>query len=61
MDIDALLNPEGESHVLTETSDKEIYHAVMDSIKARENIDINGGDDFDDNSPMEPHPTCREC
>ena len=60
MDINALLNPDGESHILTETSDKEIYHAVMDSIKARENIDINGGDNVDDDSPMEPHPTRRE-
>jgi hypothetical protein len=42
------------------TSDKEIYRAVMDSIKARENIDINGGDDVDDDSPMEPCPTRRE-
>jgi hypothetical protein len=40
------------------TSDKEIYCAVMDSIKACENIDINGGDDVDDDSPMKPHPTC---
>jgi hypothetical protein len=54
------LNPDGESEVLTETSDKEIYHAVMDLIKARKNIDINGGDDVDDDSPMEPHPTRRE-
>jgi hypothetical protein len=60
MDINALLNPDGESQVLTETSDKEIYHAVMDSIKARKNIDINGGDDVDNDFPMEPHPTCHE-
>jgi hypothetical protein len=32
----------------------------MDSIKARENININGGDDVDDDSPMEPCPTRRE-
>ena len=29
MDIKALLNPAGESHVLTETSDREIYQAVI--------------------------------
>jgi hypothetical protein len=34
-----------------------LNRAVMDSIKARENININGGDDVDDDSPMEPHPT----
>src|ERR1700678_3578022 len=60
MDINALLNPDDESHVSTETSDKEIYHAVMDSIKARESIDINGGDNVDDDSPVEPPPTRRE-
>jgi hypothetical protein len=60
MDINALLNPDGESHILTETSDKEIYNAVMDSIKACENIDINSGDNVNDDSPIEPHPTHRE-
>ena len=47
MDIEALLNPEGESQILTEASDQEIYWSVMDTIKACENIDINGGDDID--------------
>jgi hypothetical protein len=44
MDIESLLNPEGESPVLTETSDREIYQAVMDANTARENIEINSGD-----------------
>jgi hypothetical protein len=56
MDIESLLNPAGESHVLTETSDKEIYQAVIDSIGvaalARENI---GGDEED--IPIKPRPT----
>lgn len=62
MDIESLLNPEGESHVLTETSDREIYQAVMDAIEARENIDINGGDDVDDeiHIPTDPRPTHRD-
>lgn len=29
----------------------------MDSIKARENIEINGGDDVDVDISIEPHPT----
>jgi hypothetical protein len=41
------------------TIDCEIYQAVMDAIKARENIEINSGDDVDDILPLEPHPTCR--
>ena len=60
MDIDTLLNPKGESQVLTETSDEEIYHAVMDSIKARENIEMAGGDDVDDDIIIKPRPTRRE-
>ncbi|KIM36342.1 hypothetical protein M413DRAFT_78330 [Hebeloma cylindrosporum] len=60
MDIEALLNPEGESHVLTETSDREIYQAVMDAIEARENIDITGGDDIEDGIPINPRPTHRD-
>jgi hypothetical protein len=62
MDIESLLNPEGESHVLTETSDQEIYAAVMGAIKARENIDINGGDDIEDGSHghFDPRPTYRD-
>lgn len=62
MDIESLLNPLGESHVMTETSDKEIYQAVMDAIDACENIEINGGNDIDDNlnARLEPHPTRRD-
>ena len=60
MNIEALLNPAGESHILTETSDKEIYQAVINSISTCENIEINGGDDVDDDGPVEPHPTRRE-
>ena len=60
MDIESLLNPEGESHTLTETSDQEIYEAVMAAIEARENIDINDGDDIEDGSHVDPRPTYRD-
>ena len=56
MDTDVLLNPAGESHVLTKTCDQEIYQAIINSISARENIEINGGDD----GPVEPRPTHHE-
>jgi hypothetical protein len=56
MDIDSLLNPVGESHDLTETSDDEIYQVVIDAINACANIEINGEDDVDD-VPLEPHLT----
>jgi len=58
MDIESLLNLVGESHILMETSDQGIYQAVMDSIAACENIEINSGDGVDINGmPIEPHPT----
>ena len=58
MDIESLLNPIGESQVLTEMSDKEIYQAVIDVIEARDAMDINGGDELD--VVVEPVPTRRE-
>lgn len=62
MNIESLLNPEGESHVLTETSNREIYQVVMDATTAHENINNNGGDDIEDGiqSPTDPRPTHRD-
>lgn len=60
MDIESLLNPAGESHILTETSDVEIYQAVIDAIEARENIEMNGGDDIDNDISLEPRPTYHD-
>jgi hypothetical protein len=60
MDIESLLNPLSESQILTETSDAEIYQAVMDAVHACENMEINGGDDIDKDTPPEPRPTRRE-
>ena len=60
MNIGNLLNPAGESQLLTETSDKDIFQCVMDAIEACENINTNGGDDVDDGVAIEPQPTRRE-
>ena len=61
MDIEALLNPADESHVIDETTDEEICQAVLDARKAQEEGPINGGDnDVDDDAPVEPCPTRRE-
>jgi hypothetical protein len=54
MDIKSLLNPYAESHTLTDILDKEIYQAIMDAKEAHENLEINGGDDVDENFPPEP-------
>ena len=59
MDIKSLLNPAGESQILMEASDKEIYLAIIDAITARENINVIGGDDLDDEL-VEPRPTRRD-
>ena len=64
MDIESLLNPAGESHdQLAKTSDREIYQAVVDAIDARENMEINGGDDGGDNdlnAPTKPRPNRQD-
>ena len=57
MDIEDLLNPAGETPILTEASDEDIFRSVMDAVEARENIKINGGDDLDDEVEIEPQPT----
>jgi hypothetical protein len=49
MDLESLLNPAGESHVLTEDSDSEIHQSVIDAITACKNIKINGGNNIDNN------------
>jgi hypothetical protein len=60
MDLESLLNPAGRSHILMEASDKEIYQVVIDSIAACENIEINRGDDVDEDLPIEPRPTWHD-
>ena len=45
---------------MIEASDEEIYQSVMDAVKARENININGGDDVDNGVAIEPRPMRRE-
>jgi hypothetical protein len=61
MDIDGLLNPVGKDQDLDNVTDEEICQAVLDAHKAREEADINGGDDgTDDIAPVEPRPTRRE-
>ena len=59
--IKNLLNPAGESQVMTEASDEKIFQSIMDAIEARENIDINGGDDVDNAGvAIEPRLTRHE-
>ncbi|KAF8240718.1 hypothetical protein L208DRAFT_1231660 [Tricholoma matsutake] len=61
MDIKALLNPADESHVIDETTDKEICQAVLDTQKAQKEGPINGGDnDINDEAPVKPCPICHE-
>ena len=61
MDINSLLNPEGESHFSMEVSNKEIFELVMDAIQARENLEKDGRDDHaDEDGPVHPCPSCRD-
>jgi hypothetical protein len=45
---------------LRETSDKEIFDAVMEGIAAWETSGINGCDNGNDEEPVVPLPTRRE-
>jgi hypothetical protein len=61
MDINTLLNPVDESRVMDETTDEEIYQAVIDARRAQEDTIINcGDDDVDDDALVEDRPTRRE-
>jgi len=61
MDIDTLLNPETERCVMDETTDEEIFEAVMESRRAEENGPMNSGDDdVDDDACVEARPTRHE-
>ena len=50
MDIEALLNPMDESHVMDEVMDEEIFHVVIDAWNVQEDGSINGRDDDIDNN-----------
>ena len=55
MDLESLLNPVEETQNMQETSDEDIFDAVM---MAREDVAPNTvGDDVDDTSPCEPLPS----
>lgn len=56
MDIKTLLNLASKSHTLEGASDGEIYQAVIGSIAAKENMEINGSDDSDVDDPIEQQP-----
>ena len=60
MDIEALLNPPEESRMTEETTDEEICQAVLAAHKAQEEGPINGDDDVEDDTALEPCPTYRE-
>jgi len=61
MDIDTLLNPETEWCVMDETTDEEVFKAVMQSRQVEENGPMNSRDDSaDDDACVEACPTCCE-
>ena len=59
MDIATLLSPANESNTMDESTDREIYKAVMVAREAHENMEINGGDDIDE-EPVERMPSCKD-
>ncbi|KAF8218802.1 hypothetical protein L208DRAFT_1347103 [Tricholoma matsutake] len=60
MDLNELLNPVSEQGLIDETvSDEEIFQSVMDTCKADQMIEVNGGYDSD-NDAVDQKPTCKE-
>ena len=58
--LNDLLNPESERQVMEHTTDEEIFHAVMASRAAEEDIELVGGaDDDDDDAEILPRPSRR--
>ena len=62
MSLEELLNPSDESFGIDETTDEEIWKAVLDSKVQRENADANnvGDNDVDDDAPIELPPSRHE-
>jgi hypothetical protein len=56
--LNDLLNPEPERQVIEHTTDEEIFHAVMASRAAEEDMELVGGaDDDDDDAVIPPWPS----
>jgi hypothetical protein len=56
--LNDLLNPEPERQVVEHTPDEEIFHAVMASRAAEEDMELVGGaDDDDDDAVIPPRPS----
>jgi hypothetical protein len=61
LNLEDLLNPEPEKQVVEHATDEDIYHAVVASRLAEENMDLVGGaDDEDDDAEILPHPSRKE-
>jgi hypothetical protein len=58
LNLEDLLNLEPEQQVVEQATDKEIFHVVMASHAAEEDMDIVGGaDDEDDDAEILPCPS----
>ncbi len=62
MSLEALLNPVDESITITETTDEEIFEAVMDAKKVREAAATAGTGDYDvdDDAVVDAGPSRKE-
>ena len=61
MSIEVLLNPQEELLTIEETTDEEIFQAVIDAKEVHEESPHDKGDnDIEDDSPSDICPTCNE-
>ena len=60
IELEVLLNPAAESQVIDETTEEEICQAVLEAREARDQAVNDGGDDVDNDAPVNPCPTYQE-
>ncbi|KAJ7814868.1 hypothetical protein B0H13DRAFT_1521776, partial [Mycena leptocephala] len=57
----SLVNPDSEKDIINDSTEQDIYNAVVASRDAQQMGEINGGDDdVEDNMGFQPRPTRRE-
>lgn len=61
LDLEDLLDPESEQQVTENSTDEDIYCAVMANCAAEQDIALAGGaDDVDDDAEILPRPSRKE-
>jgi hypothetical protein len=61
MDLEELLNPISEQELVDRVSEEEIFKSVQDMLEAKQMMEVNGGDDVDEDiQVVQGKPTRKE-